>query len=152
MLDSPQVERPLDPATRERIRQALAQVPGIAAVWVFGSFARGTPRSESDVDFGIVLSERGAEKHVEPRWLGDLASRLEGAVGREVDVVLLDAQGPMLRHQVLREGVLVYDADPERRVDFESETLSLYLDFRPTFDLAARAAKQGFANWLEKRK
>ncbi|MBE7478591.1 MAG: nucleotidyltransferase domain-containing protein [Polyangiaceae bacterium] len=36
------MERSLDPATLARIREALAQVPGVAAVWVFGSFARGT--------------------------------------------------------------------------------------------------------------
>lgn len=140
------------PATLARIREALAQVPGIAAVWVFGSFARGTARPDSDVDFGVVLADRGAARRVEPRWLGDLASRLESAVGRQVDVVLLDVQGPMLRHQVLVEGILVFDTDVARRMDFESETQSLYFDFRPTFELAARHARKGFTDWLEKRR
>ena len=86
----------LDSDTIERVREALAHAPGIAAVWIFGSLARGEERPDSDVDFGVLLSERGAERRITPRWLGELASRLETAVRRPVDIVLLEAQGPML--------------------------------------------------------
>lgn len=131
--------------------EALEAVPGVAAAWVFGSVARGTARADSDIDIGVLLVERGAEKSVEPRWLGELAGRLEAATGRTVDLVMVDAQGPMLRHQILKEGVLVFDAVPERRIDFESDTVSRYLDFAPTFQRAARHARRGFLDWLEKR-
>ncbi len=134
-----------------RIREALEDVPGVAAAWVFGSVARGTARADSDIDFGVLLTERGAEKRVEPRWLGDLASRLETATGRTVDLVMVEAQGPILRHRILKEGLLVFDANRERRIDFESDTTSRYLDFAPTFERAARHARRGFLDWLERR-
>jgi predicted nucleotidyltransferase len=134
-----------------RIRSALEDVPGVAAAWVFGSVARGTARADSDIDFGVLLTERGAEKSLAPRWLGDLASRLETATGRTVDLVMVEAQGPILRHRILKEGVLVFDANRERRIDFESDTISRYLDFAPTFERAARHTRRGFLDWLERR-
>lgn len=148
----PRVTPALTPDAIERIRKGLTEVPEVAAVWVFGSVAKGTAVPGSDVDFAVLLRERGAHRRLAPRLLGDLASRLEAAMGCQVDVVMAEAQGPMLCHEILRHGILVYEADRERRIDFESDTTSRYLDYAPTFRLAARHARQGFLDWLEKRK
>src|SRR5262245_39784053 len=41
------------------VSPVLACYPEIAVAYVFGSFARGRARVDSDVDIGIVLRERG---------------------------------------------------------------------------------------------
>jgi predicted nucleotidyltransferase len=126
-------------------------VPEVAAAWIFGSVARGEAREDSDLDVAIAL-RRDVSNATRGRLLGLVASRLERAArGRIIDLVVLEDQGPIFQHQVLAEGVLVYDADPERRVDVESTAHVRYLDFRPTYDIAAKAATKGFRRWLERQ-
>ena len=81
-----------------------------------------------------------------------MAAKLEGEVASgRVDIVLLESQGPVFCHQVLKEGVLVLDNDPERRVDFESDTHVRYFDFLPTYELGARTATRELKEWLHRR-
>ncbi|HYR06973.1 MAG TPA: nucleotidyltransferase domain-containing protein [Longimicrobium sp.] len=63
------------------VRNALADVPGIAAAFVFGSFARGDTRDDSDVDVFIV------DDAVPERLLARRTIDAEILLGREVNVV-----------------------------------------------------------------
>ncbi|HEX2206169.1 MAG TPA: nucleotidyltransferase domain-containing protein [Longimicrobium sp.] len=63
------------------VRNALADVPGIAAAFVFGSFARGDPRDDSDVDVFIIGD--GVPERLRARRTIDAHILL----GREVNVV-----------------------------------------------------------------
>lgn len=135
------------------IAPVLASFPEIAAAYVFGSVARGDARPESDLDLGLVFRSR-ATRAVDIYWtLADIASQLEGAQGwSRIDVVVLEEQGPIFCHRVLLEGGLVYEADRERRIDFESETLVRAFDFWPTYEIAAREHAGGIRRWLARRR
>jgi predicted nucleotidyltransferase len=63
------------------VRNALADVPGIAAAFVFGSFARGDTRDDSDVDVFIVND--GVPERQRARRTIDA----EIFLGREVSVI-----------------------------------------------------------------
>jgi uncharacterized protein len=79
---------------------ALAEQRGATNVRVFGSAARGTARSDSDVDL-LVTFETG-------RSLLDLIGfkhDVEDLIHRPVDVVTDRALSPYLRDQVLAEAV-----------------------------------------------
>jgi predicted nucleotidyltransferase len=124
---------------REAVCREACRCPEIAAVYLFGSVARGDPRPDSDVDLGILFRQRGDTALDHHRLLGDFASRIEADLqGRPVDLVVLESQGYLFRHRVLLEGKLLYQADRERRVGFESETCVRAFDFRPTYELATR--------------
>lgn len=138
------------PPMDEAVGAVLASCPQLAAAWIFGSVARGEGRVGSDLDVAILFKRDVAASH---RVLGDIASRLEAvSEGRAIDLVDLSGQGPMFRHRVLEEGRLVFDADPERRIDFESTSHVLYFDFRPTWEIAAKASLTGFRDWMERRR
>ena len=78
----------------------IAAAHGATDVRVFGSYARGQGRSDSDLDILVEL-EPG-------RSLLDLIAikqDLEDLLGRSVDVVTEAAISPYIRDQVLKEAV-----------------------------------------------
>lgn len=72
-----------------------------AAVWLFGSCARGEPRQHSDIDIGILPRDEL------PRgFFGDLEAEIEeSTIPYDVDVVDLRHADPALVAEVCREGV-----------------------------------------------
>jgi uncharacterized protein len=121
---------------------ATARHPLIAAAWVFGSVARGEAHRDSDLD--VALLPTRPPTPAEAVALYEIAAALErySPSGR-VDLLLLGDQGPVLRHRVLRDGVLVRDADPELRLQFEFRTIAEYLDWLPTHEIAMRSTMAG---------
>jgi predicted nucleotidyltransferase len=139
---------PLD-ALAERVRAVVARFPDIAAAWLFGSALRGQLRPDSDVDVAILFREPGTTAVHAYRQILDLASQLEAATAPHVpDVVVLEDQGPIFAHRVLLEGRRVHEADRDRRIDFEWKTSVRALDFRPTWEIAARGQVEGMRRWL----
>jgi len=126
----------------ERIAEALAAHPRIAAAWIFGSVARDEADPYSDLDVAVLL--KGPAGRDDAMSLYDLSAELERhSPNGRVDIVVLGPQGPVFRHRVLSEGVLVHDADPEARHDFEGRTIVEYLDWKPTHDIAMRSTFEG---------
>ena len=79
---------------------------GIAELLVFGSHARGTARTDSDVDILYVL-QPGRRLGWEIEQLSDELSAL---LGRPVDLVSLSALHTLLRPAVLAEARELYAA------------------------------------------
>lgn len=109
--------------------EARAKAEGIAAAWLFGSVARGTARPDSDVDVGVLFRE------APPRTLAgyrfDLETELELLLGVPVQLVVLNHAPSDLVFRVLRDGKLLVNQDPSRRVAFEVRTLKEYWDMEP---------------------
>lgn len=111
------------PPELEKVRRALACLPGLELALLFGSVARGNARDDSDVDVAVL----GAGLD-----LGELSARISEATGREAQVVRLgDATIPLL-DELLAEGIVIAE-QPGRAAAWRSHTLAdLELD-RPWF-------------------
>lgn len=107
----------------DRLRDALAGRAGVRLAYVFGSAPRDALRSDSDVDVAVRLAPRG-----DAIALADLAADLGRIVGRRIDLVDLDAAPPLLLREVLKAGRLLYRADDDERVAFETAALARYAD------------------------
>jgi len=128
----------------------LAPIPEIASAYLFGSFARGEAGPISDVDLALLMQESSGE--VSGRWIGDLINRLEVVTApHPVDLLLLERQGPIFCQRILKEGRLIFEADRQRRIDFESDVIVRAMDFRPTWEIAARGRIDGMLRWLDNR-
>jgi predicted nucleotidyltransferase len=107
----------------------VARNEDAAAVYLFGSVARGEGRADSDVDVAVLYG-----KPVEPGLAGlklALAGDIEERLGRRVDLVLLDNQPPDLIHCVLRDGLLVLETNRSARIRFEVTARNEYFDVLP---------------------
>ncbi|GMU64305.1 MAG: hypothetical protein AMXMBFR36_05790 [Acidobacteriota bacterium] len=105
-----------------RIASRLAAaLPGLVAVYRFGSTAAGTERAGSDVDLAVL-----AEGPVDAGRRFDLQEELATELGRDVDLVDLGRASTVLAVEVVGRGELLLDADPARRGAFEDLALSSY--------------------------
>jgi len=102
---------------------------GIAAVYLFGSVARGTARPTSDVDVGVLFAAAPAATLDSPvfRLQGDLEVLLQ----RRVHAVALNTAPAMLVHRVLRDGRIVFEGDRSRRIRFQVAKQNEYFDLQP---------------------
>jgi predicted nucleotidyltransferase len=121
----------------DALRTVLATAPCVAA-WLFGSRARGEARADSDVDVAVLFG-RPRPTRLEELPVALLAE-LERAVGREVDLVILDGADPDLIHRVLRDGVLLAEHDRGARIAFEVRARNEYFDLAPVRERYRRAA------------
>ena len=100
-----------------------------AAVYLFGSVARGDATDSSDVDVGVL--------YVADPPLGydglplALEGELERLLGRPTQVVTMNHAPVDLRVRVLRDGVLVLDRNPPARIRFEVRTRNEWFDLEP---------------------
>ena len=118
----------------ERLRRAFqGREQGVAAVYLFGSVARGEPRPGSDLDVAVLLDPAPERGTFESLGL-DLRAELESDLGREVDLVVLNHAPPDLAHRVLRDAVLIIEPDPAARVRFEVRARNEYWDLKPYLD------------------
>jgi predicted nucleotidyltransferase len=79
---------------------AVAARHGVQRVRVFGSFARGDARPDSDLD---LLIEAGP--HTPPWFPGGLLVDLEEELGRKVDLAEESTLHPLIRDRILHEAI-----------------------------------------------
>jgi len=98
----------------------------VSLAYLFGSRARKIQTLESDFDIAVLLSE-APEKMLE--YYLYLISKLSSILGNEVDLVILSDSPPLLKHQVIKHGKILYSKNEEVRITFETTAQSEYLDF-----------------------
>jgi predicted nucleotidyltransferase len=110
----------VDPKEVARVVEEI--FPEALGVWIYGSFADGSARADSDIDVAIL-----AERPLESGWedldrRGDLTLRL----GRDVDLVDLRKVPPLLRFEVFSSGVRIAARNPLACDFFETAAVSGY--------------------------
>lgn len=121
-------------------KQQLAGL-GVTAVYLFGSRAQGIEGPLSDYDFGVLVEQ------VKQRRGGKLYNKLYDLLAPHcprtlkndiLDIVFLRDAPLELRFHVIRYGRILYDPSPIERLQFETQTVLEYCDFRPILDQVDR--------------
>jgi predicted nucleotidyltransferase len=105
------------------VKEVLEGFKWVEVAVVFGSILRRS--TVRDVDVGII-----AVKPLTLEELDEIASKLEEALGVNVDVVPLDEAPPLLRFKALTEGVRVVNRNPLRLHYMVSEAFMELMDLR----------------------
>ncbi|MFZ5625836.1 MAG: type VII toxin-antitoxin system MntA family adenylyltransferase antitoxin [Bacillota bacterium] len=116
---------------REKLGRYLAAKPNILFAFLFGSWARGDGREDSDVDIAVYLKDRDYDILEYLGWKRDL----EEICGRPVDLAILNEATPLLKYQVYLDGILLFSKDELLTSDFLVRALFEYEDIRPYLEL-----------------
>jgi predicted nucleotidyltransferase len=129
-------------ALADRLADALRRQHGVRLAYLFGSRARRHAREDSDIDIAVLLDDVTAAAdrgRTIRRLAGDLGLVVAAAL---VDLVVLNDAPVLLRHRVLRDGILLTERSPEDRVRFARRTIREYQDQQVRRERATRARIQ----------
>ena len=94
----------------------------VLALILFGSYARGDFRSNSDIDL-CIIGKKGSH-------FSDF-SDLKGYSSERMDVVLFDNMSQVMRFKVLTEGEILYVDDFRAFREIRKKFVRSYLDYYP---------------------
>jgi uncharacterized protein len=115
-----------------------ARVPDLLAVFVFGSFATGRVRPDSDLDLAFL-----PKKTLDMRTLWELNPEVAMAAGREVDLIDLSnvSVSSILKFEIIKRGELIYCSDKNAVFDMKVRFIEQFHDLyiaRTDIDLKLR--------------
>jgi len=108
----------------------------VVAVYLFGSYATGLAKESSDIDLAFLLDEKCYR--LEPFECSSgahlVAARMALALDAEIDVTVLNGASTEMAYEVVTTGICLYDADSDRRFEYEAKVRGMYFDFKPFLD------------------
>ena len=113
----------------ERVASAVREAAGEIAVvaYLFGSAIK-PHKFKGDLDIALLVEEEALREGV-IRVQTRIYLKLRRLLGRDdIDVVILNRASPLLKYAAISEGVLVYEKDEDRRVEFEVKTMLEHFD------------------------
>jgi len=109
------------------LEETLGEVPGLAAVYLYGSYGTPSQTPLSDVDIALVFEE-GREPS--PQQHLELIGRIIAALHEDdVSVTVLNQAPLALRFKVLAEGRRLLLLDEIAHADVLEHTITRYSDF-----------------------
>jgi uncharacterized protein len=115
-----------------------ANVTDLLAVFVFGSFASGRVRADSDLDLAFL-----PQKTLDMQTLWALNPEVAMAAGREVDLIDLSnvSLSSVLKFEIIKRGELIYCSDRKAVLDMKVQFIEQFHDLyiaRTDIDLKLR--------------
>lgn len=122
----PLLEKPERAALIAGLRQQLLARPEIDFAYLFGSFI--TDVAYHDIDIGVSLYSSDLSRAAAFDYAMDLSTALTIALGKAVDVHVLNNAPLGVQHTIL-QGVLLFTRDEERLTDLIERVASEVMDF-----------------------
>lgn len=103
-----QTPKALLPVKAPVVEAIQAAIPGVLAVYAFGSRMTGDAHPGSDLDLAVLVPG-----YADPLRLFELAGELADVVGCDVDLVDLRAASTVMQYQIIMKGVSWWHADTQ---------------------------------------
>lgn len=131
----------MDAATRQTLHDVLSTRPYVVAAWVFGSYAHGTIRKDSDLDVAVL-----ADKPLDALRKMELVELLAQRFGRPVDIVDLAIHHGPIAHEAIGRGELVYCVD---RAAYAERVRRMIYDQEDFVPVLREADRRAIEKWLK---
>lgn len=100
-------------------------------VFLYGSWASGFPKEDSDIDIGIVFQDSYLSDDEIFKFINDISFKLFTELNIEINIVPIyyDFRKPMLYYNVIVLGVPLYIRDYNKYMDLKNEAIYQMEDF-----------------------
>lgn len=120
---------------KQKIKRLAAKYK-LKLIMVFGSFARGTAKANSDIDIAVVsLGKLSMSDELE------LAAELAEILKGEIDLAAVNHANPLFLHQISRDAVLLGGSKTDF-FKFKLNAFHRYNDYAPYFKLEEQSNKR----------
>jgi predicted nucleotidyltransferase len=119
---------------KEQIVSVCTGQKEIIAVWLFGSRAREDSQSNSDIDIALLLEDNQISNFL---YL-DFKVSLERVLNTNVDLIILNRAGEILKQQVRKYGKIMYESNHKKKKQWEILSRKFYQDFLHLHDIYMR--------------
>jgi len=114
---------------KKAITQILNNRSDILFGYLFGSKAKGYANKRSDWDIAVYFRELITPNGRWPEF--ELEAELSRAVGATVQVIVLNTPlTPVFGFEIMKDGNVLIDRNPNLRVEFENRILRQYYDWQ----------------------
>lgn len=99
----------------------------VQLVFLFGSYASKQMKTSSDVDIGVLFNKIPSVYE-----MNELKENLSGIVKRDIDLVALNNASPIIKMQVIKKGIMVFQRYINDYSMFYGDTVNQYEDLKIT--------------------
>ena len=114
---------------KKAITQILNNRSDILFGYLFGSKTKGYANERSDWDIAVYFREPINPNGRWPEF--ELEAELSRTVGATVQVIVLNTPlNPVFGFEIMKDGIVLIDRNPNLRVEFENRILRQYYDWQ----------------------
>jgi len=99
--------------------------------YIFGSSLKRNKREAHDVDIAILLDKDPPDNGLIKARTAIYLEIRKILPGVNADMTILNGASVTLCHEVIKNGKIIYEKDPETRVDFETTSDLKFYDLEP---------------------
>lgn len=125
----------------DRLEEVFEQFPEIQAVYLFGSYATGQERAESDLDLGIFTDQTA-----QPSFKLKLLTAMTKNGFTNLDLVMLNEADPVVRYEAIRPNKIIYSKRSFEHSTMFSRVMREYFDILPLLKVQRKALKERMQN------
>ena len=111
----------------EKIRNYFAVQDDVAAVYIYGSYAKGKPRLDSDVDVAVLLKDYDPDTEQAKKIL--YMTELSRRTRMVIHPVILNSAGEVLLKQILEKGKCVLKKDGKSLSRFKMTAIARIAEY-----------------------
>jgi uncharacterized protein len=100
----------------------------IIAAYIFGSSASERLTALSDIDIALLVANNIDSRDYGKLKLDIINGLIETFSFDRFDVVILNAAPPLLTHEIIKKGKLLFSRDERQRIEFTARETRHYLD------------------------
>lgn len=107
-----------------KAKRVFTETPEVVAGYLFGSVPEGYEHKKSDIDIAVLFDDSLNKFQIFDLEI-KLGNRLQEALHRNVDLLVLNRADPCLIFRAIR-GTLIFEKNPTTRALFEAKALGKY--------------------------